>query len=53
MKRRTQKIFITLLSLFIAGFAMVNAYTFEVLNWNPFGVLNLKTLIMKPDVNTT
>lgn len=53
MKRRTQKIFITLLSLFIAGFAMVNAYTFEVLNWNPFWVLNLKTLIMKPDVNTT
>ena len=53
MKRRTQKIFITLLALFIAGFAMVNAYTFEVLNWNPFWVLNLRTLIMKPDVNTT
>ncbi len=47
MKRRTQRIFISLLAFFIAWFAIANAYTFEVVNWSPFWVLNLQKLILK------
>lgn len=36
----------------ILWFSMVSAYTFEVANRNPFGVLNLSKLIIKPTTTT-
>ena len=53
MRRRTQRILISLLAFFIAWFAMANAYTFEVINWSPFWVLNLEKLILKQKPNST
>lgn len=53
MRRRTQRIFITLLALFLTSFTMVSAYTFEVINWSPFWVLNLEKLILKQKPNST
>lgn len=52
MKTRRTKFLLSFLAVAILWFAMVNAYTFEVTNRDPFGTLNLSTLMIKPDVNS-
>jgi len=51
--KRFQRIFLSLLAIFAVWFSMANAYTFEVRNRSPFGILNLKTLNLKPDTTHT
>ena len=51
--KRFQRISLSLLAVFAVWFSMANAYTFEVTNRSPFGVLNLKTLNLKPDTTHT
>ena len=53
MKKRRTKFLLSFLAVAILWFAMVNAYTFEVTNRDPFGTLNLSTLMIKPDVNSS
>lgn len=51
-----KKYIYVLMLLFVSVFvsiSVVNAYTFEVKNWSPFGILNLKTLNLKPDTVRT
>lgn len=49
MKTRRTKFLLSFLAVAILWFAMVNAYTFEVTNRDPFGTLNLSTLMIKPN----
>jgi len=57
MNRCTKRLFTLLLSLFTAGIAMRSSasatYVFNVDNRDPFGVLNLTKLIIKPDTTHT
>lgn len=52
MKTRRTKVLLSLLAVMAAWFAVTNAYTFQVQNRNPFGVLNLSKLIIKDLAHT-
>lgn len=43
------KKYIYVLIFLFVSVSFVDAYTFEVKNWSPFGILNLRTLNLKPD----
>ena len=53
MKTRRTKVFLSLLAMLVIWFATANAYVFQVDNRNPFGVLNLSSLVIKPTTTST